>query len=1633
MTNPSSAPIVSVIIPMYNVEDYLHECLDSAVGQTLQNIEILCIDDGSPDRSAEIAAEYAEKYSNVKLIRKENGGQSSARNVALDIARGRYVYFLDSDDYLEPNTLEALCARADEENLDIVYFNTIPFFENKEVKEQNLNFINYYKRKGDYSGVHTGQSMFAKMRKNGEFFGSPCLEIFRRSLIEDNNIRFYCGIIHEDNLFTFKCTMLAQRTGYIDQYFYHRRVHGDSTMTTSKSMRNVEGYLVCYSEMIDFMHEREVEPEAAPVISEYLYYSIYRNACNIYRSLGIQDGESFLNEGDFCADHFLDLVKKNIRYENDIDSLRRRIKTLEANAQKAAAAGMKNSILYVPRKILGGFKCVWDHGLIYTVKRAARKFWGVCKKLDKKYYRSGAYQALSYLPRQAVHFARYVRKNGVSSLLRVSSVKLRQKLGAGAPLVSIIMPVYNVEEYLEQNLDSLLNQTMKHIEILCVDDGSTDRSLEILNRYAAKDKRVQVFTQQNKFAGAARNLGLANAKGEYVVFLDSDDFFSVDLAKDAYFMAKLHEADIVLYGARHYNNMTGEYKEAKWLLNAFAAPQKQPFSYKDCPDNLYRITTPCPWTKMFRRQFVLDTGLQFQTLQNSNDLFFTYSSLAMAKRIVTLDKQLVNYRVGLANNLQSTKKKNPLCFYTAYLAWHDKLVELGVLDELRRSYVNLALSGCLYNLRSLKDLEAKRTVFDMLHNEIFDKLEILGHEASYYYKKADYEDMLLVAGGTFEQYLESQDIELPSRLAEVENIPQAPAVSIIIPCYNAEKYLDACMGSVLNQTLQNIEILCVDDGSTDHTLTILNRYAETDERVRVFTQQNKFAGAARNLGLANAKGEYVIFLDSDDFFEETLAEDAYSMADANNADVVLYNARYFDDAAGEFRDGWFLNTALIPEKQPFSYQDCPDDLFRITTPCPWTKLFRRQFLLDTGLQFQTLRHSNDIFFVLSALAMAKRIVTLDKQLVSYRVGHTTNLQSTKDKNPLYFYAAYQAWHDKLAELGMLEELRRGYVNRALSGCLYNLHSLKDPEAKKLVYDKLREEIFRKLEITGHDEAYYFAESDYNELLLILNGTYEQYLEFPETLRLKNVWNAVETGTRQVRSLPQGSQPRNAALSAAAERIISVTKRYTTDFSHPDAPRAYRMAHEAFNREEFADVDAQTFQNPALYQDFAAIQTYDDAARKDMASRRLIVSLTSYPGRIGTLTQVLDSLYAQTRKADEIVLWLAREQFPGKEADLPQELVQLANENRLTIRWCDDLKPHKKYFYAMQEYPEDIIVTVDDDLLYSRNMLSSLYASYLRYPYAVSAVRAHLMLVSPEKRLLPYNTWVRETDCCLHTPSMQLFATGGAGTLYPPHLFRKEFFDRDAILAHCPLADDLWLKAMELVSGVPVVVAREREPLKYVQDSQAGGLKYINDAQKQNDAQLANIIRWTDQVFGKDVLMDALTDTGTGHPILGLESVTYHLDQERRAIRQQLYTAKAAGTKAENALQQTQRRLTQTEERLKKAEAKAKDTQCTLSQTEAQLRKTEAELRAAQDKLRTTQDKLRRTEASKPIGRQLKELGKFLQDLKKKGHSPLSLCFKYLVYALAWIPEKLLAFMMYYLRNGFVQTVKKAFNRLRRRG
>lgn len=310
----------------------------------------------------------------------------------------------------------------------------------------------------------------------------------------------------------------------------------------------------------------------------------------------------------------------------------------------------------------------------------------------------------------------------------------------------------------------------------------------------------------------------------------------------------------------------------------------------------------------------------------------------------------------------------------------------------------------------------------------------------------------------------------------------SPIVSVIIPCYNVEKYLRQCLDSVINQTLKDIEIICVDDESSDGTLEILKEYQKKDNRLKVITQKNAGAGAARNNGLKAAKGQYLSFLDSDDFFEQNMLQEAYDSAEQNQADFVVFNSdQYHMDKKSFVMTPWVLHMADIPPYMPFAYRQLTDNVFKVFVGWAWDKLYRREFVLQNKLYFQEQRTTNDMLFVFSGLIVAKKISVVDKVLVHQRRGSSESLSVTREKSWHCFYDALTALKHRLEDEGIFWELEQDYINYALHFSLWHLNTLAEP-THQLLKDKLCTEWFAALGISNKPESYFYNHAEYAQFI-----------------------------------------------------------------------------------------------------------------------------------------------------------------------------------------------------------------------------------------------------------------------------------------------------------------------------------------------------------------------------------------------------------------------------------------------------------------------------------------------------------------------------------------------------------------------
>jgi glycosyltransferase involved in cell wall biosynthesis len=296
-------PFVSVIIPVYNVEKYLRECLDSIINQTFSNIEIICVDDGSTDSSADILKEYSTRDNRITIITKENGGLSSARNAGIDIATGEYLTFLDSDDYLEKEAIQTLYDKASSEQLDILLFCGKSFCEN--------GFTN--KAAGNYSACPSlltktvsGINFFISSFKCNNHVGTSPLKLFRTAFLKENKIRFIEGILHEDEPFYYEAILAAKRVAKTPEQFYMRRYHAGSITTCEKNSKHVIGKLTGISRILELSKIHQLTDAALEVTMEFIS-AIANNIASDYYSLKEMELNK-LNSLPYDQQHLLKLV-----------------------------------------------------------------------------------------------------------------------------------------------------------------------------------------------------------------------------------------------------------------------------------------------------------------------------------------------------------------------------------------------------------------------------------------------------------------------------------------------------------------------------------------------------------------------------------------------------------------------------------------------------------------------------------------------------------------------------------------------------------------------------------------------------------------------------------------------------------------------------------------------------------------------------------------------------------------------------------------------------------------------------------------------------------------------------------------------------------------------------------------------------------------------------------------------------------------------------------------------------------------------------------------------------------------------------------------------------------------------------
>lgn len=323
--------------------------------------------------------------------------------------------------------------------------------------------------------------------------------------------------------------------------------------------------------------------------------------------------------------------------------------------------------------------------------------------------------------------------------------------------VTVIMPIYNAHDYLRPAMDSVIDQTLKEIEIICIDDGSTDRSLDIIKEYQKSDERIRIVTENNAGPGAARNKGIVRARGEYIIFLDADDFYEPTLLERLYETAKRDDLDIAVVGFDIYNNRRARFEAVPDEEHANIYLGGAVVSKNEYPKNILQSTTGYVWNKLFRASFIREKELAFAPeIYVFEDVYFVCTALSLAERVARVYETLIHHRVYSEQSRTRLFRKYYNQVPVVYMKVKEFLMQHGMYIPLMRSFLNFSASRC-YKIYNLLWNDAKADFWNMLHGGYADSLGWYRHEAADFENSDVHEFVVNIGLYTYEQHSKRTD------------------------------------------------------------------------------------------------------------------------------------------------------------------------------------------------------------------------------------------------------------------------------------------------------------------------------------------------------------------------------------------------------------------------------------------------------------------------------------------------------------------------------------------------------------------------------------------------------------------------------------------------------------------------------------------------------------------------------------------------------------------------------------------------------------------------------------------------------------------------------------------------------------
>lgn len=556
------------------------------------------------------------------------------------------------------------------------------------------------------------------------------------------------------------------------------------------------------------------------------------------------------------------------------------------------------------------------------------------------------------------------------------------------PFFTVIIPMYNVEKYIGECLESLIKQTFSSYEIIIIDDCSADNSYDCALQYITKCNKLRIYRHKcNKGPGGARNTGLKFAKGDYITFVDSDDFVEPNFLEVIHrIINEQQEPECIWYNGYYYNDNT---KEAS--KNAIF-PKKDGF-ITITPENINLFSDLT--LKVYKAKTLIESKIRYPEYVTYEDGEFYYKYFAVHNKVFTTSQCLYNYRTHRCGSI-TTNMNNGICSVKDVVSVVKNIqnfyIERDIFEEYKYPLIKLIT-----------------TRLNILYKRHFNK------------DKTNCAEMLNVINN------------LSALLQHIkDNEQQDPMFSVIVPFYNVEQYIKQCLTSIQKQTFPSLEIICVDDCGSDGSLEIVQELMRYDKRIKLIRhKKNKGLGAARNTGLKASLGRYVLFVDSDDWIDENCLQEVYSKFKNGKYDTIWFKVNL-----------WLENQQKMTDWYNFSYYrtlqegvlEISDDNLALLPSSAWNKAYKRDFLITNKIKFTENVFFEDVEFYFKTATKSPTAYVINKPFYFYRKRENSILYNcVRDKNKAkHVYKVAKGVHKYLVDSNYIKQYRKSAYSFALT-------------------------------------------------------------------------------------------------------------------------------------------------------------------------------------------------------------------------------------------------------------------------------------------------------------------------------------------------------------------------------------------------------------------------------------------------------------------------------------------------------------------------------------------------------------------------------------------------------------------------